>query len=63
MLPPNTLTIGAYTCFVIAADFPWVEAGVVNSPAVGVQSPVIVGANGNADMSVGAQYLQPDIIG
>jgi len=55
-LPPLTLAPGAYTCVVIAADFPWVEAGVVNSPAVGVPNPVIVGANGNADMSVGGQY-------
>jgi len=54
VLPPNTLTPGAYTCFVMAADFPWVEAGMVNAPRVGTATPVIVGALGNADMSVSA---------
>ena len=55
-IPAGTLAVGAYTCFVIAADFGWVEAGVTNAPAPPVVSPAIVGANGNADMSVGAQY-------
>jgi hypothetical protein len=55
-LPAGTLAAGAYTCFVIATDFPWVEAGVTNAPAPGNPNPTIVGANGNADMSVGAQY-------
>jgi len=44
-LPPGTLAVGAYQCFVIAADFPWVEAGIPNP------NPVIVGTNGNADLS------------
>ncbi|HME81045.1 MAG TPA: hypothetical protein VKF82_03100 [Candidatus Eremiobacteraceae bacterium] len=53
VLPANTLVTGhVYTCFVIDADFPWVEAGVVNAPAVGTPTPVIVGNNGNADLSV-----------
>ena len=55
-LPASTLAPGAYNCFVIAADFPWVEAGVTNAPAPGNPNPTIVGANGNADMSVGAQF-------
>jgi hypothetical protein len=53
VLPAGTLTPGtAYTCFVVDADFPWVEAGVVNAPTVGTPTPTIVGANGNADLSV-----------
>jgi hypothetical protein len=55
-LPAGTLAIGAYTCFVIATDFPWVEAGSVTSPAVGNPAPVITGANGNADMSVSGTF-------
>ena len=55
VLPAGTLTPGTpYTCFVMAADFPWVEAGAVNAPTVGTPTPVIVGANGNADLSVSA---------
>lgn len=53
-IPAGTLAPGAYTCFVIAADFGWVEAGVSNAPAPPVVNPPIVGANGNADMSVSA---------
>jgi hypothetical protein len=56
VLPAGTLAAGVYTCFVIATDFPWVEAGAVTAPAIGVQTPVIVGANGNADMSVSATF-------
>jgi len=41
----------AMVCFVVAADFPWVEAGAKTSPAVAPPNPVIVGANGNADLS------------
>jgi hypothetical protein len=52
----GTLAAGAYTCFVIAADFPWVEAGVTNAPAPGNPNPTIVGANGNADLSAGGTY-------
>jgi len=52
----GTLKVGAYTCFVVAADFPWVEAGVTNAPATGNPNPTIVGANGNADLSAGGTY-------
>ncbi|MBV8172016.1 MAG: hypothetical protein JO219_08810 [Candidatus Eremiobacteraeota bacterium] len=51
VVPPSTLAAGAYVCFVMAADFPWVEAGPKQNPAVGPPNPTIVGANGNADLS------------
>jgi hypothetical protein len=62
VLPPGTLDTNpltlphVYTCLVIAADFPWVEAGATNAPAVGIANPTIVGALGNADLSAGATY-------
>jgi len=57
VLPAGTLTHGTvYLCFVIDTDFPWVEAGAVNAPAIGTPTPTIVGTNGNADMSVGAPF-------
>jgi hypothetical protein len=41
-----------YSVFVVDADFPWVEAGLVSSPAVGTPTPVITnGVNGQADLS------------
>jgi len=51
VIPAGTLAAGTYQCFVVEADFPWVEAGMKNSPAVAPPNPVIVGANGNADLS------------
>ena len=51
-LPASTLAVGAYQCFVIGADFPWVEAG----QNLGIANPVIVGLNLNADLSAGGTY-------
>jgi hypothetical protein len=51
-IPAGTLAVGGYQCFVMAADFPWVEAGQNN----GISNPTIVGANGNADLSAGGTY-------
>jgi hypothetical protein len=51
-IPAGTLAAGVYACFVMAADFPWVESGQPNVSA----SPTLAGANGNADLSAGGTY-------
>ncbi|MDQ6781456.1 MAG: hypothetical protein M3Z37_09945 [Candidatus Eremiobacteraeota bacterium] len=48
-MPAGTLAPGSYTAFVIAADYPLLEAG---PPASQSQSPTLTGANGSADLTV-----------
>lgn len=54
----GTFPPGAATAFMINADYPFVEAGPVTSPAVGTSTPVITNgaANPQADMSVGNYF-------
>lgn len=54
----GTFAAGAATGFVVDADYPMVEAGPVNSPAVGTPTPVITNGavNPQADLSAGGYF-------
>jgi len=61
VVPPGTFTPGAATAFMIDADYPFVEAGAVTSPAIGTSTPTITNVgvavpNGQADMAVGNYF-------
>ena len=54
-LPPGTLfTNDTYTCVVLGADYPLVEAG---PPANHQQAPTLTGANGTSDLSASASFV------
>jgi hypothetical protein len=59
VVPDGTFVTGAAFAFMIDADYPFVEAGPVNAPAVGTGTPLInngAAVNPQADMSVGGYF-------
>jgi hypothetical protein len=58
VVPDGTFTPGAAFAFMIDADYPFVEAGPVNAPAVGTGTPLITNgaASPQADMAVGGYF-------
>jgi hypothetical protein len=58
VVPDGTFPTGAASAFMIDADYPFVEAGPVNAPAVGTATPLITNgaASPQADMVVGGYF-------